>query len=304
MKKRAVSGETTIVGNQLDDRQTVVIPVPSETPPKFKTVLADIDNLTRKILAAHKIDLKLPVKANIQKLPEGDVLDVDGRELWWSSPEAYAYVYYQCPPYATAFGLNLFCKSNGDDKYWLLSIPRQHGWLEFLKLIFHVTTASLAKRPGETLFLSPQKVPAKIIKRIARYATCLKHPPRPLIDEKAFWRLIDSARKKTEGNLKKMVALLKKDLKKKPARARAEFDDLLTEKIKQLDRKETWAVAGELIGPISDDGFEEFRAWVVAQGPDVFIKTLQTPSSLLEMRKKGAYKYGDYELEEFLYVAQ
>jgi Protein of unknown function (DUF4240) len=48
----------------------------------------------------------------------------------------------------------------------------------------------------------------------------------------------------------------------------------------------------------SDDGFEYFRAWLLAQGRDTFEKALEDPDTL------AALEDPEGELEEFMYLAR
>jgi len=59
-----------------------------------------------------------------------------------------------------------------------------------------------------------------------------------------------------------------------------------------------WAAAYVINGGCSDDGFDYFRGWLMAQGKDVFLNALRDPDSLVELE----LECGEAEFEEMLYV--
>jgi len=61
-----------------------------------------------------------------------------------------------------------------------------------------------------------------------------------------------------------------------------------------------WGAAYLINGGCSDDGFDYFRAWLVAQGRSVYEAALAKPDSLAEYARLGD---GDVELEALWYVA-
>jgi len=66
-------------------------------------------------------------------------------------------------------------------------------------------------------------------------------------------------------------------------------------------RSYTWDLwgAGYIInGGCSDDGFDYFRGWLIAQGKDVFERSLNDPDTLADVAKSDFA-----ECEELLYVA-
>jgi hypothetical protein len=62
-----------------------------------------------------------------------------------------------------------------------------------------------------------------------------------------------------------------------------------------------WGAAYVINGGASDDGFEYFRSWLIAQGREVFTKALADPDSLADVVEPDLA--GGVEHEEFAYVA-
>lgn len=72
----------------------------------------------------------------------------------------------------------------------------------------------------------------------------------------------------------------------------------------QLKRANTWNLWGAAIvihGGASDDGFEYFQRWLIAQGREVFERALTDPDSLATLI--SANQHEPCEFEEFGYVA-
>lgn len=66
-------------------------------------------------------------------------------------------------------------------------------------------------------------------------------------------------------------------------------------------KQDLWAVAYVVMGGCSDDGFDYFRFWLVAQGKEVFEKAMQNADSLCNVFDE--LEDGDYpEREELDYV--
>jgi hypothetical protein len=63
--------------------------------------------------------------------------------------------------------------------------------------------------------------------------------------------------------------------------------------------RELWAAAYIINGGCSDDGFDYFRGWLIAQGENIFHNALRDPETLLHVAEPG-----DSELEIMLSVAQ
>ena len=113
-----------------------------------------------------------------------------------------------------------------------------------------------------------------------------------------FWAVIDDARNEAE-NWEDMYDPLVDIL------SRLEMADLMRwkqifDEYQHLSYKnKLWAAAYVINGGCSDDGFDYFRAWLTAQGREVFLNALNDPNSLADT--DGCE--GDVEFEEMLGVA-
>jgi len=103
------------------------------------------------------------------------------------------------------------------------------------------------------------------------------------MDEETFWRLIDRARAPSGVNVRKQ--------------ARRMFDELITLSVEEILAYESvmndlmdraydaalWDAASIMNCGCSDDGFEDFRGWLIAQGKEVYEKALIDPESLVDL---------------------
>lgn len=113
-----------------------------------------------------------------------------------------------------------------------------------------------------------------------------------------FWELIDQAREEA-GGWEEMDSPLAEAL------ALLEMPDLMlwaqifSEYQRLSYKNKLWAAAYIINGGCSDDGFDYFRAWLTAQGREVFLAALADPDSLADVDDCD----GDVEYEDLLGVA-
>src|SRR5262245_15492561 len=100
------------------------------------------------------------------------------------------------------------------------------------------------------------------------------------MDKSTFWSLIEGAKKKAKGNPEKQVEILEKELAKFPPEEIIAFNKIYDEFRFRAYRRELWAAAYIINGGCSDDGFEYFRGWLIAQGKEVYEDALRDPELL------------------------
>ena len=119
------------------------------------------------------------------------------------------------------------------------------------------------------------------------------------LDDARFWSLIDAARSGAGDDhvfLARMTAVLGKLAPEELIEYERVFDHL-------HDSSYTWRLWGAAYligGGCSDDGFEYFRAWLIAQGRRVFERALANPDSLAEVAPSNEAA----ESEDFWYLAR
>jgi uncharacterized protein DUF4240 len=91
-----------------------------------------------------------------------------------------------------------------------------------------------------------------------------------------FWKLIDKSRRGAENVDAQMARLLELLTQSEPKEILS-FDRRFQECIRDAYCEELWAAAYIINGGCSDDGFDYFLGWLVAQGRRFFEATLADP---------------------------
>jgi len=117
------------------------------------------------------------------------------------------------------------------------------------------------------------------------------------MNEDDFWSLLEACNLIGQGNLSQQVELVRQKLEERSEQEILDFDHLLEEQMSKSFTRDLWAAAYIINGGCSDDGFDYFRAWLVAQGREIFHQALNNPESLTEAAAPGV------ELELLLYAA-
>lgn len=116
--------------------------------------------------------------------------------------------------------------------------------------------------------------------------------------EKRFWTVIDAARAGA-GSPGQFAAALGAQLAACAPADIETFDRLLWDRLAALNHWDLWALAHLARGGCSDDSFDYFRAWVVAQGRTAFDAACKGPVHLLPFCDDS----WDLQCEELLSVA-
>lgn len=64
-------------------------------------------------------------------------------------------------------------------------------------------------------------------------------------------------------------------------------------------RTDLWAACASIGAHATDDGFIDFRSWLISRGKEVYMRVLENPAALTEVPHKGE----DLNFEAFGYVA-
>ncbi len=119
------------------------------------------------------------------------------------------------------------------------------------------------------------------------------------MDTVTFWKLIETAKQESNGNSDQQVSLLVDALAALPTSEIIEFDTILDHFMALSYTNELWAAAYIINGGCSDDCFDYFRGWLIAQGETVFQNALRDPECLVDIAELE-----DIELEDMLRVAR
>ena len=119
------------------------------------------------------------------------------------------------------------------------------------------------------------------------------------MDKTTFWELIKNAKQSSGGNPDKQAEILVAALAELSEPEILAYQTILDEFKDKAYIAELWEIAYILDGGCGDDGFMDFRAWLIGQGKDIFEKALENPESLVDVVEVGQ----DTKSEALLYVA-
>src|SRR5687767_3645789 len=100
-----------------------------------------------------------------------------------------------------------------------------------------------------------------------------------------FWKLIEKTHQNSNGAPDKQAELLIDELAKLSETDILSYQSILDDMVDKAYIGELWDVAFIMASGwgCSDDGFMDFRAWLIGQGQVVFEKALSDPESLVDI---------------------
>lgn len=116
-----------------------------------------------------------------------------------------------------------------------------------------------------------------------------------------FWKLIEDAKKAANGEEGEMLESLADALSEHEPEDIQAFNDHLSACMRSSYTWPLWGAAYIMNGGCSNDGFDYFRAWLIANGRATFEAAVKDPESLAT----ATLIFGEdemYEMESFLYV--
>lgn len=118
---------------------------------------------------------------------------------------------------------------------------------------------------------------------------------RRVMDEQNFWDIIRRV-KEESCHYTVRPGQLQTRLLTYPVEAIEKFDGFFQEKMDKSYDWNLWALAYLAFGGCGDDGFSDFRAWLISEGRDVFESVLADPNSIIDLGIEP------HQLEGYLYV--
>jgi len=115
-----------------------------------------------------------------------------------------------------------------------------------------------------------------------------------------FWNLIERAKSKAKDT-DEQIEVLTEILSNRSTVDIVEFEKIFQELYTNSYNSDLWAAAYIINGGFSDDGFDYFRGWLIAQGKDIYYNTLDNPEYLARIIK--VEEAGEIEREDMLSVA-
>lgn len=121
------------------------------------------------------------------------------------------------------------------------------------------------------------------------------------MNRKSFWSLIDHARAAAGGDPRRQVGTLEQALMQLTPDEVLGFDRHFCTLHARADTPGLWGAAQVIGGSCSDDGFADFRGWLIARGKRVYEQALADPDTLAGV--VGADD-ADCQVEGFEYLAR
>ncbi|CUX32274.1 hypothetical protein BN3590_00781 [Clostridium sp. C105KSO15] len=120
------------------------------------------------------------------------------------------------------------------------------------------------------------------------------------MNKDTFWRIIDEVNSETDQN--NQSAILKETEKKLLAFSSKDIIDWHNIKKMYMDlayRNDLWAACAATQSHSTDDGFIDFRSWLISRGKEVYMDALNDPDTLAEQD----FPIGTADFESYGYVA-
>jgi Protein of unknown function (DUF4240) len=118
-----------------------------------------------------------------------------------------------------------------------------------------------------------------------------------------FWNIIETAHQQADGDVEMQMEAIETTLEKLEASELIDFQNFFDEAHTVSYRANLWGAGYLMNGGCSDDGFDYFRGWVIAQGRSVFEAALESPDSLADVIPEDAEADFEFENEDILNLA-
>ncbi|NVM02489.1 MAG: DUF4240 domain-containing protein [Candidatus Helarchaeota archaeon] len=114
------------------------------------------------------------------------------------------------------------------------------------------------------------------------------------MNENEFWELIDKTRQQSKGDTDLQVKLLIDTLSQKTFEEIFEYERIFYKLYTDSYKSDVWAMAYMINGGCSDDSFDYFRAWLIAQGKKYFELFMKEPEIVVDETEQDL-EYGECE---------
>jgi len=122
-----------------------------------------------------------------------------------------------------------------------------------------------------------------------------------MMNEDIFWQLIEQSQNAQNSNFETQCVTLTELLTPYEPAEIITFENILRAKIEEASNFKVMAATFVVCSYISDDTYEDFRAWLVGQGKEKFYKAIKDPNYICDfLRPKQAEELGG---EFMLFVA-
>ena len=121
-----------------------------------------------------------------------------------------------------------------------------------------------------------------------------------IVDKEAFWLLIDGVNAESDGTSQDTILRLTENkLMELPSAGIRDWYSIQQEYSNLAYRNELGAAYSAISGRWSDDGFIDFRAWLISQGKEVYMTAIHDPDAL----NQYDFDCSEVDFEGYGYVA-
>ena len=119
------------------------------------------------------------------------------------------------------------------------------------------------------------------------------------MNKEQFWNIVNEVHSSTDPrNQKEVLAALRNRLRNLPSEEILEWKQIFSFYQDAARRNDLWAAGAAMGAHSSDDGFMDFRSWLISQGHDVYMSALKDPESLVSVNTDGQ----ELNFEDYAYV--
>jgi len=120
------------------------------------------------------------------------------------------------------------------------------------------------------------------------------------MDINTFWEIIEQSKQNTNGDIYLQLDNLREALRNLSKNDLIKAQEIFSDLMDKACKWDLWAAAYTIQGGCSDDGFIDFRAWLIGRGKDIYNAALENSDSLSQLPKEALI---DSEAgEEFNYL--
>jgi hypothetical protein len=135
---------------------------------------------------------------------------------------------------------------------------------------------------------------------ISQERTMIK--PYPTMNKDAFWQMIDDAKTDSGGDYDVMKKTLTERLSRMNPQEIILYKDINDQYVQAADMAEIYEAGCALnCGGLGDDGFTDFRCWLIGQGKEVYMSAMKAPGSIARFDIEA--RDGYFTWESFNYIA-
>lgn len=119
------------------------------------------------------------------------------------------------------------------------------------------------------------------------------------MNKEQFWNIVNEVHSSTDPrNQKEVLTALRDRLRNLPSEEILEWKQIFSFYQDAARRNDLWAAGAAMGAHSSDDGFMDFRSWLISQGHDVYMSALKDPESLVSVNTDGQ----ELNFEDYAYV--